>query len=154
MMNVDNLKELGFKLAAYFVINKEQVEPVFLPQADNNTPGVYFWVQRYPDDTSEIVYIGKYGNTVRKRLKEHMGGFKYSQSGKNKVHYMVEGLYQRSYFEVYSKPSHSQAVVFTNVLGEADATVLSTNAVDEITMLNAFYEEYGKKPLMNKTKGG
>lgn len=154
-MNVDSLKELGFKKAAWLTLTADlKVEPVFLPQADIDTPGVYFWVQLYPNDTSEIVYIGLYGQTVRKRFKEHLGGFKHSQSGRLKGKYLTSCLQSNSYFEIYSKPSHSQVITYKSVLGEQVGTVISTNAQDEIDMLAAFYKEHGRKPVLNKTKGG
>jgi len=130
-MNVDSLKELGFKQAAWLTLTADlKVEPVFLPQADIDTPGVYFWVQLYPNDTSEIVYIGLYGQTVRKRFKEHLGGFKHSQSGRTKSSYLISCLQSDSYFEIYSKPSHSQVITYQNVLGQQVGTVISTNATD------------------------
>lgn len=94
-------------------------------QSDDDRPAVYAWVA-----ADEIIYIGKSGKGLRRRMAQHRGGFRNSARGKGHAEHLAAltdaGTVVMLYamwpppieFQGHSVPSHSAVEEW--LIGAAD----------------------------------
>lgn len=88
--------------------------PIFDITLENDLrPSVYIWVSPIDPLLYDVLYIGKAGFGISRRLKQHQGGFTHSQTGRNNRRLITEWLADGRTIEVYRRVSAVQ-----NVLGQ------------------------------------
>lgn len=160
-MKASDLQNMGFELSATADVSERNGVPDIMPTynsaASKKEPGVYCWVIRNTETNNEmIVYVGKYGVSVRKRFGEHLGGFRGgSASGVKKAQYLIDLLSKPEVeMEIWSKPSYAQEIEFTDILGNVGKKTISTYGTDEEIMISYVTQQQGSAPALNGTRGG
>lgn len=103
-----------------------------------NTPMVYIWCG-IKEKKQEILYVGKAGFGVSKRLKEHEGGFKNSTTGR-KNYKLLKAKFDDAYaIEVYSKEAE-----FSEIFG-IQTSLYSAEEEALIRLLSPLWNRASKK---------
>src|SRR5665213_2127860 len=74
---IEQLEQFGFKEKGQVVIHKDHKSPWFdlAKDADVREGHVYIWISKYKSQKPKILYIEKAGKGIKKRFREHFGGF-------------------------------------------------------------------------------
>ena len=103
---------------------------------------VYLWVE-VNEKTYNIVYVGKAGKTIRKRMSDHKGGFNGGiKSGERKRDLIINGINQNHQYFVFSRKSRTMKVLEEDVPREI---------IEEIAFIKKFEGKLWNK--LKKTKG-
>ena len=82
MIHKNKLKEWGFLHTHTFALDGITSIPVCAALAETRAVNsVYLWLSQLSSDELEVMYVGKAGKGIKKRLKEHKNGFKRSPTG-------------------------------------------------------------------------
>lgn len=89
-------------------------DPVFRschPQPPNQA-GIYMWASPLPGngDTLDVMYIGKAGYGVERRLSQHRGGFTHSATGRANRELIINWLETGRTLRVYARTSKVEAI--------------------------------------------
>ena len=153
-MNSTDIERLGFQEAASIYVRDGVADALFNDYGKEVGPGVYCWLQHNPQGEDEIVYVGMFGKALPKRFKEHRQGFQGgSASGTKKGKFLYESLDAGNTIKIYARPSATIEIEYTNGLGEDVLRSVSTQAMDELEMIEHVNLKQGK-PVLNGTKGG
>lgn len=150
MTPLEYLIKLNFQKAADFEYKANRYE--FLFEVDHTKPGVYAWVNEV---TGEILYIGKYGKSLDKRMREHKGNFYNGpESSQRKGRHLAEQYKKhRGGIALYYCESAERKIKYTNILGDTIEEWVSTEGQDEIALIAEVSHLY-ERPVLNKTAGG
>ena len=153
-MILDNIKDLGFQHAGELLLQDNKLQAVFTEHGVQVTPGVYCWVAVDTAGDATVIYVGKFGGTLPKRLSEHAGGFRGgSASGVKKAAHVTQCIQQGQRVYIWAKPSAQCEICYTNVLGDTVRRTVTTESTDEITLIQWVSQQQGK-PVLNGTRGG
>ena len=107
------LRELNFsKVGCISLIDNAPVITVDDPRRDG---WVYCWVEAPRDAAPHVLYVGMAGKTLRKRMKEHEGGFKRSATGRAHAEDLRRILSQGGTVEVWARKSETVEVLGRHV---------------------------------------
>jgi hypothetical protein len=160
-MTSNDLKQLGFtKAGDVDVVIRNDVPDLnatHTPFASEVKSGVYCWV--LVNDTNkkeEVIYIGKYGKSIKKRWGEHRQGFRGgSGTGIKNAEYIIQQLAETDIrMELWGKQSHTEEFSYTNIVGTEIRKTFSTYSVDEEDLIAFYMQKNGKRPALNRTRGG
>ena len=56
--------------------------------------------------------------------------------------------------ELWGKQSHTEEFSYINIIGETITKTFSTYSVDEEDLIAHYLEKHGKRPALNRTRGG
>lgn len=107
------LSKYNFKLAG--TIQRESDRLVFKSECEHTTePTIYCWVlsEKRGNRFSPVavLYVGKAGYGLKKRMSQHLGGFNHSTTGK-KNREQIDKLISKKYaIQVYSRNSENYRV--------------------------------------------
>lgn len=120
---------MGFEHVGYLRVSDEGVD-IDVPNKDTRGM-VYVWVH-----DNEVKYLGKAGKGVRKRLKEHKGGFVGgSTTGvKHRTKMREEGI---SELEIWARVSETATMTF-NLFGETVTKEVSLESEEEEFLLENY----------------
>lgn len=103
-MKVADIEALGFAKTHELVVEEERLR--FIGASCDENAGVYVWVSgRNRSEEIEIVYVGKAGYGVSRRLRQHEGGFVNSRTGRKNAQALQEIVAGGGVLEVYARPS-------------------------------------------------
>jgi hypothetical protein len=96
MIHKNKLKEWGFLHTHTFALDGITSIPVCAALAETRAVNsVYLWLSQLSSDELEIMYVGKAGKGIKKRLKEHQNGFKRSPTGMKSANLIRQLLAQK-----------------------------------------------------------
>jgi hypothetical protein len=112
----DNLSKYGFQPVGSIELDPESGVPKFVLNPEHRGRGseakkhgwVYAWVRVSQEQIQDICYIGKAGQTLRKRFREHTGGFRGtsgSKKGLNNCSRLQQCIQSGSRIVVYARHS-------------------------------------------------
>ena len=152
------LKKNGFSFAGSITHVKKEVQVSdWTDDAIENFPGIYCWVLfDQMNNIKEVLYIGKYGKNLKKRFREHIGGFRgASNSGLKKKSFLVKKLKDtKTKIEIWHKKSYTFKKEYTSVLDHKKSGRFSTEGYDEKDMIEYVTKFQKFAPKLNGTKGG
>ena len=64
---------------------------------------VYLWLSQLSSDEFEVMYVGKAGKGIKKRLKEHQNGFKRSPMGMKSANLIRQLLTQKKTLSIHTR---------------------------------------------------
>lgn len=79
----EGLSPLGFKKTKIsFTVSHEEksITYHFPPQCNDDQPGVYLFLDEVSSNTPEVLYVGKAGKGMGRRIRQHEAGFKRNQN--------------------------------------------------------------------------
>ncbi len=114
-MKTIELQKLGFQKSGSIIEIKPTAHKVKvgfeLVPGLSTDPHVYLWVDVTNPKDVIVLYFGRAGKGIRKRMSEHSQGFKGpkkgSESGKKKHDFLSEKLVKKRKIEVWSKSSNN-----------------------------------------------
>jgi hypothetical protein len=96
MIHKNKLKEWGFLHTHTFALDGITSIPVCAALAETRAVNsVYLWLSQLSSDELEVMYVGKAGKGIKKRLKEHQNGFKRSPTGMKSANLIRQLLAQK-----------------------------------------------------------
>ena len=96
MIHKNKLKEWGFLHTHTFALDGITSIPVCAALAETRAVNsVYLWLSQLSSDELEVMYVGKAGKGIKKRLKEHQDGFKRSPTGMKSANLIRQLLAQK-----------------------------------------------------------
>lgn len=114
-MNKTSLNALDFKHSHDIVLNVEG-SPVFKVINNlTNVASVYMWVTPLDDESYTVLYIGKAGYGVRRRMEQHAGGFRNSSTGRTNCALLTELLRSGRQVHVFGRVAKIQSVMGVEV---------------------------------------
>jgi hypothetical protein len=149
-VSIDELVKLNFKLTHEWIRDGEFIKAQALSGeklTKSMEPMVYAWVS--PEDEGlkqyRLLYIGKAGGGVSKRLREHEGGFKNSGTGKKNFELIQGVLKSDKPVHIYSRVSDQ-----VNILGQK----VSLYSAEEEALCDRFSPEWNRAQFAAGTKVG
>jgi excinuclease UvrABC nuclease subunit len=94
---------------------------------------VYLWIENNADNIS-IVYVGKAGKSLDKRLSQHRGGFKNSTTGRKHADRFREGISRGCTYEIYARKSNTKTL-----FNEKD---IPMECVEELAFIKKFQPKW------------
>jgi len=113
--------------------------------AKSKKPMVYAWVSPL-DETGKkfkLLYIGKAGGGVAKRLREHEGGFKNSGAGRKNYALLMEALTSDRPVQIYGRISEN-----VEILGQT----ISMYSAEEEALCDRFSPEWNRAQFASGSK--
>ena len=155
-MTSQELQALGFQKAGDVDVVDGVIGSNLTPFASEVKSGVYCWVLiNDSNKKEEIIYIGKYGMSIKKRWGEHRLHNPGSPTGHKNADYIIQQMAENDIrMELWGKQSHSEEFSYTNIIGEIITKTFSTYSVDEEDLIAHYLEKHGKRPALNRTRGG
>jgi len=155
-MTSQELQALGFQKAGDVDVVDGVIGSNLTPFASEVKSGVYCWVLiNDSNKKEEIIYIGKYGMSIKKRWGEHRLHNPGSPTGHKNAEYIIQQMAENDIrMELWGKQSHSEEFSYTNIIGETITKTFSTYSVDEEDLIAHYLERQGKRPALNRTRGG
>jgi len=155
-MTSQELQSLGFTKAGDVDVVDGKIGSTLTPFASEVTSGVYCWV--LINDTNkkqEVIYIGKYGKSIKKRWGEHRLHNPGSPTGLKNADYIIQQMAETDIrMELWGKQSHAEEFSYTNIVGTEITKTFSTYSVDEEDLIAFYMQKNGKRPALNRTRGG
>ena len=153
-MILDSIKDLGFQHAGELLLQDNKLQAVFTEHGTQVTPGVYCWVAVDTARDATVIYVGKFGGTLPKRLNEHAGGFRGgSTSGIKKADHVTRCIQEGQRVYIWARPSAQCKISYVDVLGNTVERNVSTETADERALIEWMSQLHGK-PVLNCTRGG
>ena len=133
-----------------------RITSTLTPFASEVKSGVYCWVLiNDSNNKEEVIYIGKYGMSIKKRWGEHRLHNPSSPTGHKNAEYIIQQMAETDIrMELWGKQSHREEFSYTNIVGEEISKTFSTYSVDEEDLIAYYLEKNGKRPALNRTRGG
>ena len=155
-MTSQELQALGFQKAGDVDVVDGVIGSNLTPFASEVKSGVYCWVLiNDSNKKEEIIYIGKYGMSIKKRWGEHRLHNPGSPTGHKNADYIIQQMAENDIrMELWGKQSHTEEFSYTNILGTEIKKTFSTYSVDEEDLIAHYLERHGKRPALNRTRGG
>jgi hypothetical protein len=155
-MTSQELQALGFQKAGDVDVIDGKIGSELTPFASEVKSGVYCWVLiNDSNKKQEIIYIGKYGMSIKKRWGEHRLHNPGSPTGHKNAEYIIQQMEETDIrMELWGKQSHSEQFSYTNIIGKEITKTFSTYSVDEEDFIAHYLETNGKRPALNRTRGG
>jgi hypothetical protein len=155
-MTSQELQALGFQKAGDVDVVDGVIGSNLTPFASEVKSGVYCWVLiNDSNKKEEIIYIGKYGMSIKKRWGEHRLHNPGSPTGHKNADYIIQQMAENDIrMELWGKQSHSEEFSYINIVGETITKTFSTYSVDEEDLIAHYLERHGKRPALNRTRGG
>jgi len=155
-MTSQELQALGFQKAGDVDVVDGVIGSNLTPFATEVKSGVYCWVLiNDSNKKEEIIYIGKYGMSIKKRWGEHRLHNPGSPTGHKNADYIIQQMAENDIrMELWGKQSHTEEFSYTNILGTVIKKTFSTYSVDEEDLIAHYLERHGKRPALNRTRGG
>ena len=155
-MTSQELQALGFQKAGDVDVVDGVIGSNLTPFASEVKSGVYCWVLiNDSNKKEEIIYIGKYGMSIKKRWGEHRLHNPGSPTGHKNADYIIQQMAENDIrMELWGKQSHTEEFSYTNILGTVIKKTFSTYSVDEEDLIAHYLERHGKRPALNRTRGG
>ena len=149
---VQDLQELDFKKTHVIQLD-EQAHPAFerlqgisAPKA----PSVYVWLAEHGDQNdSEVLYVGKAGKGVERRIGQHQNGFVNSKTGQKNAKFLSEVLSVNGVsVSVWARVANTQSLFGQEVsLYSAEEEALCVKL--QPTLNRAVFPEVAAKPSDN-----
>ncbi len=155
-MTSNDLERLGFQMAGDVDVIDGRITSTLTPFASEVKSGVYCWVLiNDSNNKEEVIYIGKYGMSIKKRWGEHRLHNPSSPTGHKNAEYIIQQMAETDIrMELWGKQSHREEFSYTNIVGEEISKTFSTYSVDEEDLIAYYLEKNGKRPALNRTRGG
>ena len=155
-MTSNDLERLGFQMAGDVDVIDGRITSTLTPFASEVKSGVYCWVLiNDSNNKEEVIYIGKYGMSIKKRWGEHRLHNPGSPTGHKNAEYIIQQMAETDIrMELWGKQSHREEFSYTNIVGEEISKTFSTYSVDEEDLIAYYLEKNGKRPALNRTRGG
>lgn len=155
-MTSQELQRLGFTKAGDVDVVDGVIGSNLTPFASEVKSGVYCWVLiNDSNKKEEIIYIGKYGQSIKKRWGEHRLHNPGSPTGHKNADYIIQQMAETDIrMELWGKQSHTEEFSYTNIIGETITKTFSTYSVDEEDLIAYYLKKNGKRPALNRTRGG
>ena len=155
-MTSNDLERLGFQMAGDVDVIDGRITSTLTPFASEVKSGVYCWVLiNDSNNKEEVIYIGKYGMSIKKRWGEHRLHNPGSPTGHKNAEYIIQQMAETDIrMELWGKQSHSEEFSYTNIVGKEISKTFSTYSVDEEDLIAYYLEKNGKRPALNRTRGG
>ena len=155
-MTSNDLERLGFQMAGDVDVIDGRITSTLRPFASEVKSGVYCWVLiNDSNNKEEVIYIGKYGMSIKKRWGEHRLHNPSSPTGHKNAEYIIQQMAETDIrMELWGKQSHREEFSYTNIVGEEISKTFSTYSVDEEDLIAYYLEKNGKRPALNRTRGG
>tara|TARA_B100001057_G_scaffold498694_1_gene606601 strand:+ start:5994 stop:6464 length:471 start_codon:yes stop_codon:yes gene_type:complete len=155
-MTSQELQALGFEKAGDVDVVEGKITSTLTPFASEVKSGVYCWVLiNESNKKEEVIYIGKYGMSIKKRWGEHRLHNPGSPTGHKNAEYIIQQMAETDIrMELWGKQSHSEEFSYTNIVGKEISKTFSTYSVDEEDLIAHYFEKNGKRPALNRTRGG
>jgi len=155
-MTSQELQALGFQKAGDVDVVDGVISSNLTPFASEVKSGVYCWVLiNDSNKKEEIIYIGKYGMSIKKRWGEHRLHNPGSPTGHKNADYIIQQMAETDIrMELWGKQSHTEEFSYINIVGETITKTFSTYSVDEEDLIAHYLERHGKRPALNRTRGG
>lgn len=149
-VSIDELVKLHFKLTHEWIRDGEFIKANALAGeklTKSMKPMVYAWVSPEGEGIKQyrLLYIGKAGGGVSKRLREHEGGFKNSGAGKKNFELIQEVLKSDKPVHIYSRVSDQ-----ANILGQN----VSLYSAEEEALCDRFSPEWNRAQFATGAKVG
>ena len=104
MIHKNKLEEWGFLHTHTFALDGITSIPVCAALAETRAVNsVYLWLSQLSSDEFEVMYVGKAGKGIKKRLKEHQNGFKRSPTGMKSANLIRQLLAQKKTLSIYTR---------------------------------------------------
>jgi len=155
-MTSQELQALGFQKAGDVDVVDGVIGSNLTPFATEVKSGVYCWVLiNDSNKKEEIIYIGKYGMSIKKRWGEHRLHNPGSPTGHKNADYIIQQMAETDIrMELWGKQSHTEEFSYINIVGETITKTFSTYSVDEEDLIAHYLKRHGKRPALNRTRGG
>ena len=155
-MTSQELQRLGFQKAGDVDVTDGKISSTLTPFASEVKSGVYCWVLINDiNNKEEVIYIGKYGMSIKKRWGEHRLHNPGSPTGHKNAEYIIQQMAETNIrMELWGKQSHSEEFSYTNIVGTEISKTFSTYSVDEEDLIAHYLNKNGKRPALNRTRGG
>lgn len=155
-MTSQELQRLGFTKAGDVDVTDGVIGHNLTPFASEVKSGVYCWVLiNDKNKKEEVIYIGKYGMSIKKRWGEHRLKNPGSPTGHKNAEYIIQQMADTDIrMELWGKQSHTEEFSYSNIVGTKITKTFSTYSVDEEDLIAYYIQKNGKRPALNRTKGG
>lgn len=149
---VKDLQELDFKKTHVIQLD-EQAHPVFTRLKGLNAPkapSVYVWLAEHCDQNdAEVLYVGKAGKGVERRIGQHQNGFLNSKTGQKNAKFLSEVLSVNGVsVSVWARVANTQ-ILFEQEVSLYSAEEEALCAKLQPTLNRAVFPEVISKPSDN-----
>lgn len=140
LITIQDLQQMNFELTHEWVRNGPIIKANTISEielARSTKPMVYAWVSPL-DGSSEkfrLLYIGKAGGGVAKRLREHEGGFKNSGTGRKNYELILAVLESENPVQIFGRISDQ-----VDILGQK----ISMYSAEEEALCDRFSPEWNR----------
>jgi hypothetical protein len=149
---INFLRDLNYiKFGSWELIHGEII---YLIKEDIKT-SVYIWVGETKDSKIIPLYVGKAGTSLKKRMKEHVNGFKERNSGKKKHDLLKTLLEQKVKVNIFARESlifDSKKITELDLLFPnckfKNPTILSTESLEEKILIEIIKSKFDNKKLL------
>jgi len=150
---INFLQELNFRNVGSWELIHGEVHHSMI-KAEIKT-SVYLWIGETKDSKIIPLYVGKAGTSLKKRMNEHVKGFKERNSGKKKRDVLQTLLEQKVKVDIFARESlifDSKKITELGLLFPnckfITPTILSTESLEEKILIELIKMKFNNKKLL------